>query len=333
MEENSQLVNSASDASTSDGIARPNGGPPIKKLTAQGKVDRVLEVFRMGDISAAQKVIAATFVCMADEDGITPMISAADLKDYAVVKNQKTVRSAIQKLEEKKIAKPFPNEGKARRYAVLLDEAIDAAIDEIDAPTSAKQWQDQLLEVPANDPSQQTVPLPANGTPKTVPLPANGGGPLPANGGGPLPANGGGQMQRESKDPERENAREEADATESIKVNGVAIHGPGFKIDFEAVDMASALAGVDTKRGRQIAEICARDWAANGEKPRSPMAVVKRAIASDRNHKQTDEARQTRETVSSRSKLGDKAELAKALREIEEEQQRKSTRGVRTHVD
>jgi hypothetical protein len=310
-----------------------NGGPKLKKLTPQGKVDRVLEVFRMEDISAAQKVIAATFVCLADEDGVTPRLSAADLRRYAVVKNYKTVYSATQKLQEKKVAKPLPEEGKARRYMVLLrDDDIDAAIDEIDSHTATNQRHHQLVEVPANDTTQQTVPLPENGCGQTVPLPANGRTPLPANGGGPLPANGGGQMQREREDSERESAREEAYATDSIKVNGVAINGPGFKIDFEAVDMASSLAGVEKEHGRQIAEICARDWAANGEKPRSPMAMIKRAIAMHRNYKQTDDARAG--SASSRSKLGDPRELAEVQRQIEEEAKRRTKRtGVQAYVD
>ena len=261
-----------------------NKGPKIKKLTAQGKVDRVLEVFRMNDVSAAQKVIAATFVCMADEDGVTPEISADDLKKYAAVKNRKTVYAATQKLEDKKIVKPLREEGKSNRY-LILDEAIDAALDDIDAATSTNKRQAQEQAAPANDITQQTVPVPEKGARQTAPVPTNGTGPVPTNGTGPVPAIG--TLERESN-TEREKG------LPVVEVNCEAIYGPGFTLDFAAIDMAASLSGVPIERARQIAEICARDWAANGTKPASPMAMVKRAIAMDRNHKQADDARAER---------------------------------------
>lgn len=104
---------------------------------------------------------------------------------------------------------------------------------------------------------------------------------------------------------ERENRERESGAT-VVQVNCSAIYGPGFKLDFGAIDMAAGLSGVDIQRARQIAEICARDWAANGVKPSSPMAMVKRAIASDRNQKQTDEARQARPSRNWRDDIADK---------------------------
>ena len=82
-----------------------------------------------------------------------------------------------------------------------------------------------------------------------------------------------------------------AEEPSPVQVNGVAIYGPGFKLDFGAIDMAAGLIGMEKDRARKIAEICARDWAANSAKPPSPMAVVKRALASDKNHGQIDEVR------------------------------------------
>ena len=85
------------------------------------------------------------------------------------------------------------------------------------------------------------------------------------------------------------NARE-ADATE-VRVNGVAIYGPNFTLDFGAIDMAAGLIGMPQDRARKIAEICARDWAANGMKPQHPMAMVKAAIMGDHNKGQVQEGR------------------------------------------
>jgi hypothetical protein len=49
-----------------------------------------------------------------------------------------------------------------------------------------------------------------------------------------------------------------------------SIRGPGFAVDLNAVDLAAATLGMPKEFARNIAEICARDWAINGNPPKSP---------------------------------------------------------------
>lgn len=297
MQENPQDVNKAAGASTSPGMG-DNGGPKLQKLTAKGKVERIKDVLDM-DISAAQKCIGIRIIADADTDGVTPELSTEDLKRAASVKDRKTVYTATQKLEGKKVAKPVREDGRPNRYLVLQDEAIDAVIDEIDTSTSAVERQCQPTAVPPDGSAvehqyQQTapVPVPLNGTTQPPPVPPSGTTPVPSDGTGAVQRHGTSAVERHIR--ERESSTEREKALPVVQVNCTAIRGPGFTLDFAAIDMAAALSGVEKQRARQIAEICARDWAANGTKPASPMAMVKRAIAMDRNHKQTDEARAER---------------------------------------
>ena len=91
---------------------------------------------------------------------------------------------------------------------------------------------------------------------------------------------------------------------DAVVVNCSAIYGPGFTLDFAAIDMAAKLGGMAPDRARMIAEVMARDWAANGTKPQVPMAMVRKAIASDVNSGQVQEVRkakaQSTQTVSER---------------------------------
>lgn len=111
-----------------------NGGPKIQKLTSKHKVERIKEVLDM-DISAAQKCIGIRIIADADTDGITPELSTDDLKRSASVKDRVTVYRATQKLDEKKVAKAVKEDGRPNRYFVLPSEAIDSALNEMDAPS------------------------------------------------------------------------------------------------------------------------------------------------------------------------------------------------------
>jgi hypothetical protein len=84
---------------------------------------------------------------------------------------------------------------------------------------------------------------------------------------------------------------EEPALADAVVVNCSAIYGPGFTLDFGAIDMAAQLGGMPPARARMIAEVMARDWAANGTKPQAPMAMVRKAIASDVNSGQVQEVR------------------------------------------
>jgi hypothetical protein len=68
-----------------------------------------------------------------------------------------------------------------------------------------------------------------------------------------------------------------------VIVNCVSIKGPNFTIDLKAIDQAAMLAGMPAERARAIAEIYAREWAANNSKPNHPMAYLRKMIAADKN--------------------------------------------------
>jgi len=76
-----------------------------------------------------------------------------------------------------------------------------------------------------------------------------------------------------------------------VQVNGGGIQGPGFRLDYAAIDLTAGIYGMPKERARSIAEICARDWVSNGKMPNSPMAIVKRAIANDFNQSKVNEVR------------------------------------------
>lgn len=79
---------------------------------------------------------------------------------------------------------------------------------------------------------------------------------------------------------EREKNIQQAKRQNTVIVNGEAVYGPNFVLDYAAIDMTAALVPFDRVHARSIAEICARDWVANGVKPQNPMAMVKAAILS-----------------------------------------------------
>lgn len=101
--------------------------------------------------------------------------------------------------------------------------------------------------------------------------------------------------------------RESAGSDDLVTVNGSAIHGPNFKLDFPAIDMAAGLVGADKQRARQIAEICARDWAVNGERPRNPMAQVRAAIAADFQRCRTTDAPKVSDAEGRRERMREHA--------------------------
>jgi hypothetical protein len=100
-----------------------------------------------------------------------------------------------------------------------------------------------------------------------------------------------------------------------VQLNGIAIYGPGFKIDYAAIDLAAGMIGMTKDRARAIAEICARDWAINGKKPASPMATVKRAMMSDFNEGQVHDVRLEAARSSGKPK---ESRAARLLRHVEE---------------
>lgn len=108
---------------------------------------------------------------------------------------------------------------------------------------------------------------------------------------------------------------EDAPVADAVVVNCSAIYGPGFTLDFAAIDMAAQLGGMPSDKARKLAEIMARDWAANGTKPQAPMAMVRKAISSEVNSGQVQEVRMAKASANSpaatrRRVLDHAAELA-----------------------
>lgn len=100
-----------------------------------------------------------------------------------------------------------------------------------------------------------------------------------------------------------------------VQLNGVAIYGPGFTIEYAAIDLAAGMIGMSRERARAIAEICARDWASNNKKPDSPMAMIKKAIKSDFNDGQIQELKVEKAKASSDAVEGRRERRQKALDE------------------
>ena len=76
-----------------------------------------------------------------------------------------------------------------------------------------------------------------------------------------------------------------------VRVNGVAIYGPGFTLDYQAIDLAAGTIGMPKERARALAEVCARDWVANGKKPEHPMGLVRATLRNELNRDQIDDVK------------------------------------------
>lgn len=87
------------------------------------------------------------------------------------------------------------------------------------------------------------------------------------------------------------NSKPTENQTDPVEVTQLAIIGPGFRLDVKAIEMAAGLIGMQRDRALAIAEVCARDWAANKKKPEVPMAMVKAALRSDFNQGQIADVR------------------------------------------
>lgn len=128
-------------------------------------------------------------------------------------------------------------------------------------------------------------------------------------------------------------AQPQADALEApdaVIVNCKTIKGPNFVLDLVAVDQAAMLCGMPSERARIIAEMHAREWAANGTKPNQPMAYIKRMIANDKNQSAVDEVRLTkaatgpqRQSASPADATSRRARLAAWADEVDDKGSRK----------
>jgi hypothetical protein len=294
-------------------VAEIGHNNPPEPLTAKVKLQRIEAIIERKDLSAAQKCVGVGIVVKADRDGVAEA-KTQELMDFASVKDRETVFRATKTLHDKEIVEKANKKGQSGRYNVMPPKVIEAIIAARDEMMSRQAKADGMDGEAGRVEPDGIENKTGRVSPDQAKKDAVGFEPTPVKPVGsepttskqdapahvPVPADITSRANKEYpsdiiitslSEEEREREARARPEPPIVEVNCSAIYGPGFTLDFGAIDMAAALSGVPVERARQIAEICARDWAANGTKPSSPMAMVKRAIASDRNHKQTDDAR------------------------------------------
>lgn len=167
---------------------------PPQPLTDKNKVARAKALLERGDLSAAQKCVAAYLVLDASKDGVAEA-STPHLMAVASVSKRDTVFGATKALRDAGIIEKMSTHGKAGRYTLLPDRVVDAVVDAFVAAKTGTGKRDQFgcstgpVEqdhlngtssklVPASGTSSgdKLVPLSGTGSDKLVPL--NGTGPV-----------------------------------------------------------------------------------------------------------------------------------------------------------
>jgi hypothetical protein len=283
-----------------------NGGPPLEKWTAARKIERIKQILETS-MSSAQKCIGVGIVAHADTDGIAAEMSTALLQTIASVKDRETVYRATERLEREAVAAKHRVEGRPNNYRVMparvMKEIEDAFVQHTSRvqpdgvvgsnPTGVEKHTGRVEPdgVVGSNPTSPVQPVGLNPTGASdvarTHAPAHGIARTEGiyNNNNNLPQN---------NKPSHPEPRE---AEVGVEVNCVLIKGPNFSIDLIAVDQAAMLSGISTERARMIAEMYAREWAANGTKPNHPMAYLKKMIAADKNDAAIAEVRLTKATT------------------------------------
>src|SRR5262249_29372507 len=158
-----------------------------------------------------------------------------------------------------KVANAVKAEGKASRYVVLPAEAIDAAIDDMDAtnPTGRVQSEPPTPTKPDGDGGgvpvgfRPTTPVLSNPTGRVEPVGFKPTGhQQDARAQAPVRARDNTSHGNTESPSEilKDSLSEKEPEREVVRVNGSAIYGPDFTLDFGAIDMAAALCGVEVQR-------------------------------------------------------------------------------------
>ena len=165
---------------------------PPPPLTDKNKVARAKALLERGDLSAAQKCVAAYLVLDASKDGVAEA-STPHLMTVASVSKRDTVFGATKALRDAGIIEKMSTHGKAGRYTLLPDRVVDAVVDAFVAARTGTVERDQFdgstgtVEqdhlngtssklVPANGTSSgdKLVPLDGTSFPELVPLNGTG---------------------------------------------------------------------------------------------------------------------------------------------------------------
>ena len=97
------------------------------------------------------------------------------------------------------------------------------------------------------------------------------------------------------KKKEQEDAGAQAAQTDPVYVNGVGIIGPGFTLDYKSIEVCAQLCGMSLEKGKLVAELAARRWAASNFVPGSANAVLRKVMATERINIQVDQAKLEKE--------------------------------------
>ena len=266
-----------------------NGGPLLHKLTTKQKVELIRRIMEMPDLTAAQKCVGVGIVVEADREG-SAEVTTKRLQAFASVSDRETVYRATKVLATKNVIQTIKEKGKPNRFRVMPTHVTEAIIEAFHEKRGSRVEPDGLQDGHAVgfDRTSQDQPVGFDRTSRVEPdglQPTGAKESFP-----PHPPSKKITTTRGEVENTSAQARAHTREADPVVVNCEAIHGPNFTLSFAAIDQAAALSGISKERARGIAEIIARDWASNGQKPQSPMAVVRRAIQNDRNSEEIHQA-------------------------------------------
>lgn len=282
-----------------------NGGPPLEKWTAAKKIERIKQILDTG-LSAAQKCIGVGIVAHADTDGIAAEMSTVLLQTIASVKDRETVYRATERLEREHVAAKIRIDGRPNNYRIIPARVMQQIEDAFNAHTGRVQPDGVVGSNPTgiSTDTGRVQPDRVVGLRPTSPVEPDRASHAHMHARLESPSGINIPLDNNKLPPTPQSSKpapavgETGGEEELVQVNCVTIKGPNFTIDLKAIDQIAMLTGMPSERARAIAEIHAREWAANNSKPNHPMAWLKKAIAADKNDAAIAEVRLGKATAS-----------------------------------
>jgi hypothetical protein len=102
---------------------------------------------------------------------------------------------------------------------------------------------------------------------------------------------GAGRREKATASRDSQDTTSSAAEQSPVYVNGVGIRTPWFLIDNEMIRVAGETNSIPKDKRNVLAELIARRWVSQNRKPDFPMDALSRAMARQRLHLQTDEAK------------------------------------------
>jgi hypothetical protein len=275
-----------------------NGGPDLY-LRQIGKLQAIDAILHDARYTQTEALVLLGLIVRSNANYENAFPGGKTLALYAKVKHTDVVWKALRRLEDdfKVISREKRGDGRSNAYAIMPQRVIDAIVDEFTARRVARALPAPRIEThppevggSADKPThlnrvgQEEKPTHLNGVCPDTHSPEAGAAHPPEVGATHPPQVG--SIHPLSIPYPLRGARageggEDANTT-AVTINCSVIHGPGFKLDFGAIDLHAELLGMPKDVARKVAEGCARDWAANGTRPRSAMAMVKAAMRTER---------------------------------------------------